>query len=343
MERSELVKVLDVASRALANQDLIQINKCFAFDGETVRAYDETIGIIAPCEMSEKFAVSGNTLLGLLKHAQSQDVTVTLDKQDITIKTGRSTFKLPWFPIEDYLFTEPLDQWNLELNLTEDLLAGIKACLLTSSRDTAQPALLGVSINPEKSGTTLYSSDSDAISAYSLDVKTKAKSAYMMHNSFCDTLLDLAKETDCFNGTLSINKEWSCVAFENGYILYGRMIENENPLDFAGQIKKTLKSDPDFILVPVGLQHALARASVVADPETAKTVVTVEQGRMKLITTTSMGVVRDSLAFKEHPDVVANISSALMARSIELAVEMAVCENYCCFRSEKLFVITGNL
>lgn len=339
MDRKETVDTLDLVSKALSRTSLIPILQCFAFDGETVRASDDTVAIVAPCKTKEQFAAHGNTLLGLLKHSSAKELEINIEEQDVIIKAARSTFKLPWFPIEDYLFTEPEDKWAAEIAISEDLIAGITACVVTSSRDNSQPALLGVSLN----GNKLYSSDSDAISEYVLEDKIKGKEPYMMPNVFCEALLSVVEELEITAGTLELNKDWARATLEDGYVIYGRMIENDNPLDFAGQIEKTVKGELTFVEAPKGLDNALSRARVVADAETAKTVVTIEGGRMKLLTQTSMGIIRDSLAIADHEDVVANINAALMQRSLKLCNEMTVREGFCCFKSNKLLVLTGNM
>ncbi len=348
MERVTLVKTLELASRALADGNLVPIFKCFAFDAEkhTVTAYNDLIGIVAPCKVEESFCVDGGTLLGLLKHSRAETVEIAIEDQDVILKAARSTFKLPFFPLKDFLFEEPEDEWDSVLPIDADLLTGLTACLVTSSRDAAtQPALVGISVEPGKGkNVILYSSDGDCISRYNLATKTASVgSVHMMPNAFCEALLALTQELEVTKGDLEINKDWARVTLSSGHVIYGRAIENDNPLDFAGQIKQTMAEEPEFIEAPKGLDHALSRARVVADPESAQTELTIEKGRLRLVTTTSMGIVRDTLAIAKHPDVEARISAALMQRSLSLCVELVVLDNCCAFRSDKLFVLTSNM
>jgi hypothetical protein len=70
----------------------------------------------------------------------------------------------------------------------------------------------------------------------------------------------------------------------------------------------------------------------------------VEAGRLKLLTTTSMGVINDVLPFTGHSDVQANVSAERIQQCISLCDEMSVAENCCTFRlGSTLFILSGNL
>jgi DNA polymerase III sliding clamp (beta) subunit (PCNA family) len=96
MERKSLVTALELASRALADGNLVPIFKCFAFDAakQTVTAYNDLIGIVAPCTVEENFCTDGKTLLGLLNHSRAEEVEISIEEQDVILKAARSTFKL---------------------------------------------------------------------------------------------------------------------------------------------------------------------------------------------------------------------------------------------------------
>ncbi len=161
MNRAELVQKLELVGRALASHDLIPIFKCFVFDGETVYAYDDAVAIVAKCEMPGMFAVDGGTLLGLLKNTQSEEVNFSIAGQEVTIKGGRSVFKLPYQTKEQFLFERPTGG-DLKLGVTSAFMEGLEACLRTSSKDTAQTALIGVLMNNQN----MYSCDGDALTKF---------------------------------------------------------------------------------------------------------------------------------------------------------------------------------
>ena len=69
---------------------------------------------------------------------------------------------------------------------------------------------------------------------------------------------------------------WACVSLDSNYTVYGRLMVNDNPTDHEGLIKRSMKAKPKYVKIPESLHHALSRARVVADAESAKTVFTVE-------------------------------------------------------------------
>src|ERR1700722_5373012 len=98
MNRAELVTKLALVGHGLADHNLVPMFQCYCFDGEVVSAYNDALGVIAPCPCPEIFAVNGKTLLGLLTNSHAEEVEFALeDKHDLSIKTGKSRFKLPYF------------------------------------------------------------------------------------------------------------------------------------------------------------------------------------------------------------------------------------------------------
>ena len=343
MNRTDLVHTLELVGRALAEHQLIPVFSCFCFTKTQVIAYNDSIGIIAPCKTKEAFAVNGKTLLGLLTHSLAKEVEFTLEEHDCVIKAGRSTFRLPWFKQDEFLFEEPEPKWLAKLALSNDLLFGFQACLMTASKDNTQPALMGVCLNGVQH--TLYSCDGDAITRYTFSKGQKCAAVIMLPSAFVDTILKMGFGTDIGkNGYLNVNTEWAHAELGNGYHIYGRVIENPNPFDHANEIKNTIEGTPTYLEVPKGLSHALARALVIGSDESKPTRLTVQEGRLKLLTESSMGIVRDSLQFPKHPDVQANINAELAQRAIGLCDQMAILPNCTVYKKgDVLLQLLGNM
>jgi hypothetical protein len=68
---------------------------------------------------------------------------------------------------------------------------------------------------------------------------------------------------------------------------------------------------------------------------------------MKLLTETSMGVVRDSVPYDDKNSIFhveASVSAELLQRCLSLCDVMAVLPNCCCFRNgDRLFILMSNM
>ena len=297
-----------------------------------------------PLQNSEAFAVYGTTLLGLLKNSHSEEVELAIEnKENVGVKAGKSRFKLPYFGKDEFLFKLPADKWGISLTIDEHLLKGLAACLLTSSRDLSQPAWLGVSLQPTGKRMTLYSCDGDGVTRYTTAAKA-AQATGMLPNSFCETVLRISKESGSEGGTLSLNTEWAKAELQSGFTVYGRLIEINAPVDFEHEIDKTLEGKWDFVALPRGLDHALSRASVIADALSTPTTIEIAEGKLRLITENQMGRIVDVLPLPKHSDIAVDVSAAMMQRAIGLCTEMAVLERCTVYREgETLFMVVGNM
>jgi len=349
MNRKELANCLELMKPALADSDIIPMFTNYYFEENTVKAYNDTLGISA--DLSEKiksdggFGVKGSTLLGLLKNSKAPDLTFDFDDEFVLVKAGRSKIKLPYMKDEEFIFSEaePDKTWPITLKINGDVLNGIEACLITTSRDNSLPGIMGITISSKKK-LNFYSCDGDAITRYTIG-KSKCKEAFfMMPNEFCDTLLKISHKTKCSSGTIYVNEEWACAVLKNGYKIYGRIIENPDPLDHEALLKRTIKGTPEFVKKPKGIIEALARAMVVADGSNTATQATVKGGKLVMVTDAQTGVVRDALRLTGHPDIEGLINAKAMHRSLNLCDKMAIMDNCTIYTNgENLFSLLSNM
>lgn len=332
MNRTELVEVLELTGRALAAGNLVPMYQNFCFRKGKVSAFDDCLGIAAKCSVKDAFAVRGQTLLGLLTATRAEEVEFEFDREDVVLKAGKHRSKLPYMSEDEFLFNEPKIKWNLAMELDQEILTGLEVCLLTASRDSTMPALMGVTIQGGKQ-TTFYSCDSDALSRFTIKAKN-ADVSYTVPNSFCETVLKVVAKNKSVEGHIHVNDEWA-VASLGDYSVYGRIIVNPTPLDYPKLIQDTLKGkETVFIPLPKGFNDALSRARVVADPESKKTTLSIKGANLDMLTETHLGVVRDTLPIKgKHPAVEAHVSASMVQRAIGVCDEMAVLENCSVYRN----------
>jgi DNA polymerase III sliding clamp (beta) subunit (PCNA family) len=297
MLRKELLNTLNLVGQALAKDDLVPIFKCFCFDGRYVSAYNDTIGIVAACPTGTAFAVNGQVLLDLLTACQSEEVEFSWDNTDVVVKAGKSTFSLPYFTEDEFIFEAP-NVLGLHLPISEETLPGIRACYSSISSDMTKLALTAVTFDLNKK-VTLYSSDGDTLTRYATTVKGLEKpDKALVPGAFCGVMLKVIQQWDYQNSdSLVIGSEWALATFDK-YSVYGRLIVADD-IDFASDIQGVLKQKPQFAAyAKPGLLGALARARIIADPESAKTTITIEGGFLELHTESSIGEVNDRVQLK---------------------------------------------
>jgi DNA polymerase III sliding clamp (beta) subunit (PCNA family) len=347
MDRQELVKKLELLKPALADS-LVPVLQCYQFTGKRVIANNDELAILAPCETTSPFAANGRTLLGLLQNSTSHDVDLkTSDDNQLTIHTGRSAFKLPYFTEDEFIFEEPIDGWTpafIPINPTQ-LLDGFRACLTTVSRDMAKPALMGITVRHAAKRIVLYSCDGDALTRFVTSMEGYKAPDSVLPLAFCEAVLRTMDETEATEGELYLSPEWAKASINTGYTIYGRLLVIDNPINYTNLIKDTIKDEPVYFPIPDGLSPALSRARVLTDQESARTELKIEDGRLLLRTETHMGIVNDSLVIDAAPNVTADVSAELVQKMASQSEEMAVLTTCTAFRNEGqgLFQLVSNL
>lgn len=320
MNRAELVKTLELIKPALATTNMVPIFQCFNFMEGSVSAYNDIIAIIGPSEFDWACGINGTTLLGLLSNSKVDDLEISLERDTATLKLGKTVSKFPFFTHEEMIFTAPDDKWDLKISLTESFANALTMCLETVSTDETQPKLHGITIKNDR----MFSCNGDTITRVQL--KTGSKKQIQMPTPFCSAVLKLWSSLSMTKGSIQFSDEW---VFANlgEWAVYGRILEITDPIDFDKLIKSTLKSDVPVQPVPTNLSEALSRARVLSDPESQKTMATIEKGKITLLTETHMGEIKDILILKGHPDVVASVNAAHLQKALQYCDQIAFHEN----------------
>ena len=344
MNRNELVKTLELVQPALATSGLVPVFGCFMFTEKAITAFSgDALAISAPFTTNLKLAIDGRSLLGLLKNTQAEEVTAKTDKNDVTIKTGKSRFTLPFFSDDDFLFEEPNEKWAASVAITDKLLKGFEICLVTVSRDQSLPALMGLILDIDNE--SLYSCDGDAVTRCSIKgEKCKGKGSYTVPTSFCESLLKICQSTEVFDGKIELTSNWAKATLANGFKVFGRVVPKQKDFNPEELIETTMVGEMPFVDLPEGFSEALARARVLADFEGKPTVLTVFNGKLDMLTKSSLGEVDDSMPFKGHDDVEAMVHASLIQRSLAICDQMSIRENCTAYRrSDDVLQVVSNV
>lgn len=339
MNRSTLVKVLELVKPALATNNTVPILQCFTFRSNgTVSGSDDSIAIVGPVDYQNTFALHGNTLLGLLSNSSVEEVEIIANTNEVVLKAGKTVSKLPFQSEDSFIFEPPDCKWDFKLPFTESLHEALLMCLETVSKDEAQPALKGITIQ----GNKLYSCDGDAITRVLLNSDV-GKHRALLSTAFCEAVLKLWSTLRVTGGMLHFSSDWVYADFDD-WSVYGRVLEIPTPIDFEAEITKTVKGKAITTAVPAGFSDALSRARVLADPESQKTSIAVEKRKMHLLTETHMGEVHDTLPCEGHPDVMANVNASHLQRALVYCDKMLILDNCVVFeKSPNVFQIVSNM
>lgn len=333
-----LTEAVDLVSPALGggNQAIIYSN--LMFTGDRVCAYNDVLGISAPYHVDcAPFRVYGHTLIGLLQ-ATDGEPTITVKGNDAVVTAGKSIFKLP-LSEEEAVFAQPEKGEYAAADITDELLRGIEICLTTSCIDSTMPAIMGLCFNPYQKA--IYSCDGDAITRYTVDVP--GDKPHTLPNAFCEALISICAQLKD-KGTLAIGEDWAHAMLEgSGVEIYGRIIQNDDPLDHQTMIEQTV-GRPTFVDVPKGLAKAMTRARVLSDKDSSKTVLDVVKGNLKISTENYLGSVKDVVPLKGHKDVTAAVHAQLVARGINICDQIAILQNATAYAlGDSVLMIASNI
>ncbi len=328
MNRSKLLQTLEVVGRALERNNVLPIYEYFCFTGSTVFAFNDSFGIVAPCQVPKPFAVHGPRFRDFLQASKADEIEMEVDQDQLLFVLGKTPHVLPSKTSSDFVWTEP-KLGTYGSNFTE----GIGFCLPTCSENLALEAFARVCIKDSNGVLTVYSTDGDALTKYTTDIGGNLD--VCLSRAFCDAIVKIGSEK------LVIGDEWICSHFED-FKIYGRNL-GPTTFDYETNIGKILGGAAfDLVDIPKKLDEDLTRARVVSDVETSPTTITIKGNTLELQTETPFGNVYDEIKVK-HPDIEVKISAELLQKSMADCNQFRVLKNCCVFKGEKVMRLVSNL
>jgi DNA polymerase III sliding clamp (beta) subunit (PCNA family) len=337
MNKTQLTGILEVVGRAIERNNLIPIYEFYCFTGETVFAFNDSFGIVAPCKVKTPFAIHGPTFLNLLKATKDDKIELAYDNDRLKIRAGGSEYDLPIKTQDEFVWQEP--QFKPGGELDADLIKGIEYCIPTASENLALEAFSRVYIGEYKPASvpvgklTVYSTDGDALTRYITTIDGKAD--VCVARAFAEAVIKTG------GGKLVIGDEWVCSKFED-YKVYGRNL-GPSTFDYEDYIGKILEGPvPELTPFPLKFDESLSRARVVADIETSPTTLFIENNQLTLLTETPFGEIFDTMKCK-HPNIEVKVSAALMQKNMEGCDSFRVLDKCCVFQGPQLLCLVSNL
>lgn len=309
MNRMELVGKLSTCAPALARTNYMPILNCFWFDGKSVTAYNDQIGIVLPLATSFKGAVQGELLLGLLRNSRAKDVELLDGDGFLQIKGASSKFKLGLQPPGDFIWKCPASKSGVSLGNKVGSFLATLACVMESvSTDTTVPDQMGVTFIPEANGVGMYATNNATMSYGHFNVKWPKR--VILPAAFCQRLVALATPRD--DVTIDVQADHVIATIKDAgkdkaaAFLFSHVIESERPHDFAKTFAREYPEKVRKQSVPIHprMKLAIERASLVSmdNKEEKPTQIKIKDGFMSMLTD-GVGEVRDRLKLEGHGDV----------------------------------------
>ena len=314
MLRKDLLDKLVTVSPALASTDLIPILTHFWFDGGSLVAYNDQIGISVPFETDIEGAVPGATLLNLLKTTSRGITKVVFSMKEavLEVAAGRARMKLALMPPKDFegIFEMPeAGEDRICLESDKEFLDAIETCLRSVGNNTGQPDQLGITLisKPKEKVLHLYATNSTTLSFSKVKVNGKVNfTRIILPTAFCTQLLKLGRimpEKEAFH--LEVLEDDGVLFAARDVWLFGRLVESAQPLNFEGILDHHYPAELEQKMIDVTdlqlrLQRALERAVIITDSTTDQgtTVLYVEKDEptvLRFLSETDRGVVKDSI------------------------------------------------
>lgn len=330
--REEMIRVLDVARLAIDQREFIPILSHFCFQGKSVTAYNDFIGIQVAFPTNFVCALQASTLMKLLGSVSSEEIEIGFTDQRVYFKSGKVRTgvraRLPYMEEEDFFFKWPnlrrLDSFQLTENMANKFLQGIELCL--SSVGDQTPAQMGITLGHSEDKLCMYSTNNKAISTYSMKNWGEGFENKILSTAFCRAILKARDVYGARGLKFSIANEFVLLAFGEECKVYGKLVNNKDPLDFekviANYVPKEYKRKRQE--VAPGLAEGFERALVILAGDLSKQVtITLDQKTVTVQADSPLGKLKSGAKFlHEWPRDKFSMDAELACKAIEDATHV---------------------
>lgn len=333
--RDELLKVAALVRPALSNQAYIPALTHICFDGGKATTYNDVASISVKCNVGLGLCVPGELLIKALGSFNAETVLLQEDAKtgNLVVSSGRSKMKVPTLPMADFPLQMPTGKPEV-IELSDEVLAGVRRCLFSVGTDPTHPAQMGVTMDTEDGRCVLYSTDNFTISRCLTNTKLKlpGDSPVILPTFFCDQLLALAKAFPKEDIDLLVYAGALVAKFGNVATLMTKTLVDTVPMDFPAVISKHLdmsKVSKSLFSIPVTLDACFNRALLVLSSEADKaTKVSSSPHGLELFSKSQLGDALDEVELPEGgPDcrkLEFHVDPSLVVRAIKVCGSMAV-------------------
>jgi len=331
-DREELLQVLDVAKLAIDQREFIPILSHFCFHGRSVTAYNDFIGVQVQCKTNFALALQANTLLRLLNSVHSKEVEIGVADKLVFFRSGKPRTgvraRLPFMSEKDFFFKWPalkrLSSAEMPKKVAAKFFKGIELCL--SSVGDQMPAQMGVTLNEAGKFLCMYSTNNKAISKFRMAALGVTAKNIIIPTIFCKAVLKAADVYGRDDVVFYTAKDFVIAKFGKECLVYGKLVNNKDPLDFEKVIKEHLSAEykNEKQKLAEGFAEGFQRALLILDSDLSK-LVTVELDRntVSIEAKSPLGKLKSGSRFANTwPRKTFRVDAELAARAVESATDV---------------------
>lgn len=333
INRTQLLNVVNLVRPALSSQQFIPALSHIRFADGRATTFNDVAALEVEADFGLNVCIPGDLLARSLSSFSAEEVLFQKDKatDNVVVSSGRSRLTMPTLPVKDFPFDLPNSNEGTELSITDDILDGIKACLVAVGNDATHPAQMGVTLDTTEAGkAVLYSTDNYTLSAYYTPSKVKLPGGtpIILPSFFCEQLLALAKQFP--KEDLALVVHLGAVVVEVGRVasLFTKTLVDVSPMDYAGVISKYLDVDTvqkKLEPIPVGFDSAINRALLVLGNETDKvSTLSVDGSGIQMHTSGPNGEVEDQLEFDGPKTKEFHVDPGMVSRGLKSTTHLAM-------------------
>jgi len=329
MQRSELVKALELVQPALAKKDYIPVFTHYVFDGERVTGYNDQIAISVDCTLELEGCLPGH-LLSLLKSTPENEVELSYDPDGNYVFTcGSSKFTLPCLPLEDAVYKRP-KSGKKKLELEQNWLKGLGLCLISVDPSNFSPERYCV--NYFVASGQLYGTDGVTISHFDLETTSELEEICYLPEDFCKAVLSIARAFEKEGLILYLTRDGVVADFGEAHV-FCKYVGADKPLDFNAAIERALGGQESLESLPLTeeILAAFNRAQLLLSAETGLsqgTIIKVAGAELYLKSVNNLGKVEDRITTDgDYNETNVKVSPKLLNRSAQVCSHICFAEN----------------
>lgn len=304
MNRLDLLDAMSQAKPALSSQDYVPVLTHFVFDGETLRSYNDSLGIQVEFPSELKCALPGSLLQSLVSKYSSEELKFEVGSDKVEMKCGRNRTMLSYLELKDAIDWMPQEGSSFaEFKADGQFIKGIDRCRLFCSGNAERLEEFGVTLLSDGDGKmALCSTDNVTMSRQTLKLNTYEGDAFkcIIPIAWCDVLIDLTNRIGDEDVQIEVGDGYIMADISGESIVFCKLLEAE-PYDFNQTIDSSLEGldyDKSLTDVPSEFYGALERDLVIQSTQDDKSVsITLSGNVLKMNCSSSLGDADDDITF----------------------------------------------